>query len=29
MGEYGIKLLDLGQESNGISQNRVKDFKDG
>lgn len=26
MGEYGIKLLDLGQETNGISQNRVLRF---
>lgn len=29
MGEYGIKLLDLGQETNAVSQKRVKDFKDG
>lgn len=29
MGEYGIKLLDLGQETNTVSQKRVKDFKDG
>ena len=29
MGEYRIKLLDLGQETNAVSQKRVKDFKDG
>lgn len=28
VGEYGIKLLDLGQETNAVSQKRVKDFKD-